>query len=142
MLSLFIDIPPGTILTDTLNLSIQYSNLLTNYIFNGLFFATIIGLITYISRRKTKPTLTYTRTKAMKDYELEKLLSKEPRINVTSNLIQIKGIGPKNAIDLELAGITNIADLAKRSPQHLAEKTGIPIARISKWIVEANKLTK
>jgi predicted flap endonuclease-1-like 5' DNA nuclease len=70
------------------------------------------------------------------------LLNEKPKLDASSNLTQIKGIGPKSAIELELAGVTTIADLAKRSPQHLAEKTGIPITRISKWIVEANKLTK
>ena len=60
----------------------------------------------------------------------------------TSNLIEIKGIGLKRAEELELAGIRTVTDLAKRSPQHLAEKTGIPITQISNWIIEANKLTK
>ena len=60
----------------------------------------------------------------------------------TSNLTEIKGIGLKRAEELELAGIKTVTDLAKRSPQHLAEKTGIPITQISNWIIEANKLTK
>jgi predicted flap endonuclease-1-like 5' DNA nuclease len=60
----------------------------------------------------------------------------------TSSLTEIKGIGLKRAEELELAGIKTVTDLAKRSPQHLAEKTGIPITQISNWIIEANKLTK
>ena len=63
-------------------------------------------------------------------------------IAITSNLIEIKGIGLKRAEELELAGIRTVTDLAKRSPQHLAEKTGIPITQISNWIIGANKLTK
>jgi predicted flap endonuclease-1-like 5' DNA nuclease len=59
-----------------------------------------------------------------------------------SSLTEIKGIGLKRAEELELAGIKTVTDLAKRSPQHLAEKTGIPITQISNWIIEANKLTK
>ncbi len=142
LLSFFIDLPPGTFVTETLNLSITNSELITTNLFNGIFFATIIGLITYVYARKTKPTLTNTSKTASTDYEIEKLLNEKPKLDANSNLTQIKGIGPKSAIELELAGVTTIADLAKRSPQHLAEKTGIPITRISKWIVEANKLTK
>ena len=55
-------------------------------------------------------------------------------------MTEIKGIGPQRALELELAGVKTISDLAKRSPKHLAEKTGIPITQISKWIIEANKL--
>ena len=142
LLSFFIDLPPGTFVTETLNLSITNSELITTNLFNGIFFATIMGLITYVYARKTKPTLTYTSKTVSTDYEIEKLLNEKPKLDANSNLTQIKGIGPKSAIELELAGVTTIADLAKRSPQHLAEKTGIPITRISKWIVEANKLTK
>lgn len=59
-----------------------------------------------------------------------------------SNLREIKGIGSKRAKELELAGVKTASDLAKRSPKHLSEKTGISITQISKWIIEANKLTK
>lgn len=142
LISFFIDLPPGSFVTETLNLSITNSELITTNIFNGIFFATIIGLVAYVSRRKTKPTLSYTSKTLSTDYDIEKLLTEKPKLDASSNLTQIKGIGPKSAIELELAGVTTIADLAKRSPQHLAEKTGIPITRVSKWIVEANKLTK
>jgi len=142
LISFFIDLPPGSFVTETLNLSITNSELITTNIFNGIFFATIVGLIAYVSRRKTKPTLSYTSKTLSTDYDIEKLLTEKPKLDASSNLTQIKGIGPKSAIELELAGVTTIADLAKRSPQHLAEKTGIPITRVSKWIVEANKLTK
>lgn len=141
IVSSLIDLPPGTILTKTLDLSIPLS-FLSNNIFNGIFFATIIGLITYITRKKTKPNLNYTSKTYSIDREIKELSREGQKINISSNLTQIKGIGPKNAMDLELAGVTTIADLAKRSPQHLAEKTGISIILISKWIVEANKLTK
>lgn len=138
--SLF-NLPPGTLVTETLNLSVPFS-FLSNNLFNGIFFATIIAFVTYISRRKTKPTLTYTSKMYTLDNEIKELNQEQQKIYISSNLTQIKGIGPKNAMDLELAGVTTIADLAKRSPQHLAEKTGISIILISKWIIEANKLTK
>ena len=141
IISSLIDLPPGIIVTETLDLSIPYS-FFSNNLFNGIFFATIIGFITYIIRRKTKPSLNYTSKTYSIGREIKELNREEQKINISSNLTQIKGIGPKNAMDLELAGVTTIADLAKRSPQHLAEKTGISIILISKWIVEANKLTK
>ena len=141
IISSLIDLPPGIIVTETLDLSMPYS-FFSNNLFNGIFFATIIGFITYIIRRKTKPSLNYTSKTYSIGREIKELNREEQKINISSNLTQIKGIGPKNAMDLELAGVTTIADLAKRSPQHLAEKTGISIILISKWIVEANKLTK
>jgi predicted flap endonuclease-1-like 5' DNA nuclease len=58
----------------------------------------------------------------------------------TTDLIKINGIGSKRAEELESAGVKTIADLAKRSPKYLAEKTGLPITQISSWIIEANKL--
>jgi len=75
-----------------------------------------------------------------KDPEIENLLNDDIMTETASNLTEIKGIGPKRALELEIAGVRTIADLAKRSPQHLAEKTGISITQISKWIIEANKL--
>ena len=57
-----------------------------------------------------------------------------------ADLTEINGIGSKRAEELESAGVKTVADLAKRSPKHLAEKTGLPITQISTWIIEANKL--
>ena len=60
----------------------------------------------------------------------------------TSELTEIKGIGAKRAKELENAGILTIKDMAKTSPKHLSEKTGIQIEKISNWIIEANKLVE
>ena len=140
LISFIIDLPPGTLVTETLDLIFPYSTLITNNLFNGIFFASIIALVTYIFKRKTRTTPIYTRPSSI-DYDL-KLLNQDPKTETASNLTKIKGIGPQRAIDLEIAGVKTVLDLAKRSPQHLAEKTGIPIAQISKWIIEANKLKK
>ena len=140
VISSLIDLPPGTILTETLKLSIDNSSIITNNLINGIFFATLMATTTYIIRRKNKVNSTPATKRSSTDYKTEKILYSNPKIDGTSNLTQINGIGPKNAIDLELAGVTTIADLAKRSPKHLAEKTGIPITRVSKWIVDANKI--
>ncbi len=144
LLSFFIDLPPGTLVTDTVNLSIPYSTLLTTNLMNGIFFGTIIGLPIFLARRNTKPKIPkYSPpTTSSFEYEIENLLSKDQKPKNVSNLTEIKGIGNKRAEELQLAGVKTISDLAKRSPKYLAEKTNIPITQISKWIIDANKLTK
>ena len=57
-----------------------------------------------------------------------------------SKLSEIKGIGSKRAEQLELAGVKTVSDLAKRSPKHLSEKTGISIQQICTWIIKASNL--
>ena len=76
------------------------------------------------------------------DRQIESLRDKDEKVETSPNLTQINGIGPRRALELELAGVRTVSDLATRSPQHLSEKTGIPIVLISKWIVEANKKSK
>lgn len=76
------------------------------------------------------------------DHKIKKILVSTIQESTTeSTLTEIKGIGSRRAEELQLAGVKTIPDLAKRSPKHLSEKTGIPITQISKWITEANKLT-
>ena len=122
---------------------IQYSYL-TNNVLNGIFYGIILALIALLALRKAKPRLKNhsrsTRSILRTNKDLEKILSKDS--TNLSGLREIKGIGAKRALELELAGVKTISDLAKRSPKHLAKKTGIPITQISKWIIEANKLTK
>ena len=75
--------------------------------------------------------------------ELEKiLLDSVQNSESRPNLTEINGIGSKRAEELEYAGVKTISDLAKCSPQQLAEATGIPITQISNWIIEADNLTK
>jgi len=143
LLSFLIELPPGTLVTDTLNLSLPYSNLLTTNLLNGIFFGSIIGLSVFLVRKNTQTKIPkYSTTTSSLDYGIENLFSKDQKSETEPNLTEIKGIGHKRAIELELAGVKTISDLAKRSPKHLAEKTGIPITQISKWILEANKLAK
>ena len=140
-LSFFVDLPPGTFVTDLTNFSSTQYTFLTNNLLNGIVYGTIIALAAFLARRDIKPkspkySSYETRKISSLDNDIEKLLGKE------SNLTEIEGIGPKRALELEIAGVKTVSDLAKRSPKHLAEKTGIPITQISKWIIEANKLTK
>lgn len=138
-LSFYIDLPPGTYVTDQITFSFPQSSFFTNNLLNGLVFGAIISAAVFLVRRRTKPSLSMKRTSTSK--EIEKLLS-DHVTKTESDLTEIKGIGPKRALDLEIAGVRTISDLAKRSPKHLAEKTGMPIKQISKWIIEANKLKK
>ena len=140
-LSFFVDLPPGTFITDLTNFSSAQYTFLTNNLLNGIVYGTIIALAAFLARRNIKPKSpkysSYETTKISSLVnDIEKLVGKE------SNLTEIEGIGPKRALELELAGVKTISDLAKRSPKHLAKKTGMPITQISKWIIEANKLTK
>jgi len=140
-LSFFVDLPPGTFVTNLLNFSSTQYTILTNNLLNGIVYGTIIALAAFLARRNIKPksreySSYETRKSSSLDSDVEKLLGKE------SKLTELEGIGPKRAFELELAGVQTISDLAKRSPKHLAKKTGIPITQISKWIIEANKHTE
>jgi hypothetical protein len=137
LVSSFVSLPPGTQVTESLNLTFQFIDLLTNNLLNGVFFGAIVASIVFLVKRNRVSAPP--RPIPALDPEVEHLLNKDYKVNVDSELTKIKGIGEKRAFDLELAGVTSIADLAKRSPKHLSEKTGIPITQISSWIIEANK---
>ena len=143
-ISFFVELPPGTLVTQAMNLSLPYSNFLTTNLLNGIFFGSIIGLAIFLTRKNTKPKIPkYSPRKTSSiEYEIQNLLNKDQKPETEQNLTRIKGIGSKRALKLEFAGVKTISGLAKRSPKHLAEKTDIPITQISKWIIEANKLTK
>lgn len=145
-LSFFVDLPPGNIVTDEMNISSTQLSFFTNNLLNGIVFGTVIATVVFLVRRKARQNIPRTKYKLIASpksgsNEINKLLGNY-ETPVESNLTEIKGIGPARALDLKIAGVTTIHDLAKRSPKHLAEKTGIPITQISKWIIEANKLTK
>jgi len=72
------------------------------------------------------------------EFKTSNVLAKESK--KFSKLTEIKGIGPKRAKELENAGVKTVSELAKLSPKHIAEKTRIPIEKISNWIIEANKI--
>ena len=141
LVSFFLDLPPGSLVTDVLDLSFPYSSVLTTNLLNGVFFGSLMGLAVFLGRRKTKlkipkyspPTISGL------DRQIESLGDKGQKSEIAPDLTRINGIGPRRALELELAGVRTVSDLATRSPQHLSEKTGIPIVLISKWIVEANK---
>ena len=64
------------------------------------------------------------------------------KIEIASDLMNIKGIGSKNAEKLGLAGVKTVFDLAKCSASNLSEKTGIPTSKLLNWIVKAKTLAE
>ena len=144
LVSFFVDLPPGSFVTNLVDLSFPYSSVLTTNLLNGVFFGFLMGFLVFFGRRKTKiKSRKYSPpTVSRLNRQIESLEDKGQKSETPANLTQIKGIGSRRALELELAGVRTISDLATRSPHHLSEKTGIPIVLISKWIVEANKLTK
>ena len=140
LVSFFVDLPPGTMVTDWLNISSIEFTLITNNLLNGFFFGGIIGTIIFFLNRDRlakKPRYKSYSRKGISylDKDIEQLLN-------GSDLIEIEGIGKKRAEDLSFAGVKSVSDLSKRSPKHLARKTGIPLRTISKWIVNANEIIK
>ena len=144
LVSFFVDLPPGSLVTDVLDLSFPYSSVLTTNLLNGGFFGSIMGLVIFFVRRKSKLKIPkYSQsTVSSFDRQIEGPEDRGQKVETASDLTRINGIGPRRALELELAGVRTVSDLATRSPQHLSEKTGIPIVLISKWIIEANKLAK
>lgn len=144
VISFFVDLPPGSLVTNAVDLSFPYASVLTTNLLNGVFFGSIMALVVFLGRRKSKLKIPkYSPPTVSKfDRQIENLEDKGQKVETSQNLTQINGIGPRRALELKLAGVTTVSDLATRSPQHLSEKTGIPIVLISKWIIEANKLTK
>jgi hypothetical protein len=134
--SSFVSLPPGTQVTELLSLAFPFSELLTNNVLNGVFFGAVVTLIVFLIKRNRR----YTPPKTLATLDYQGFPGKNIKVGEISELTQIKGIGIKRAFDLKFAGVNSISDLAKRSPQHLSEKTGIPITQISKWIIEANKI--
>lgn len=136
ILSSFVSLPPGTQVTESLSLAFPFSELLSNNVLNGVFFGAIVTLTVYLIEHNRR----YTPPKSITTLDYQRDVLNDIKVDETSELTQINGIGPKHAFDLEFAGVKSISDLAKRSPQHLSEKTGIPITQISKWIIEANEI--
>ena len=144
LVSFFVDLPPGSLVTNAVDFSFPYSSVLTTNLLNGVFFGFIMGLVIFLVRRKSKSKIPkYSQSTVSRvDRQIESLRDKGEKVEIAPDLTRIKGIGPRRALELELAGVRTVSDLATRSPQHLSEKTGIPIVLISKWIVEANKQSK
>jgi replicative superfamily II helicase len=150
LVSFFVDLPPGIWVSDWLNVTSLELILLTNNLLNGFFYGGVIGIVVFFSKREKRSKKRRLKSYSMKrtsdlNEDIEKLLrdTKDNReLSVSSDLIEIDGIGQKRAKDLMFAGVKSISDLSKRSPKHLSRKTGIPIKTISKWIINANEIMK
>jgi len=146
--SFFVDLPPGILVTEWLNVSSIDFILLTNNLLNGFFYGGTIGIIVFLlksgERSKKRRFKKYSMNRYSDlDKDIEGLLRDTKdyqESNVVDDLMEINGIGKKRATDLVFAGVRSVSDLSKRSPKHLSRKTGIPIKTISKWIINANKI--
>jgi len=137
LVSLVIDLPPGIWVHDLFNIPASEYSSLINGVTNGVIYGVVIWLVFSLVKmgRKKEPVKPKLLEKA-----LETKKRREPKIPI--ELTEINGIGPKRVRELKAAGVKNVSDLAKRSAKDLSEKTGISIKNISRWIVQANEMTK
>ena len=150
LVSFFVDLPPGILVSDWFNVSSIEFVLVSNNLFNGFFYGGIIGFVVFLFKRgarsKRRRFKSYSRKGVSDlDRDVEKLLRDTKDygdLRVVSDLVEIDGIGKKRAEELMFAGVRSVYDLSKRSPKHLAKKTGISLRSISKWIVNANEIMK
>ena len=148
--SFFVDLPPGILVTDWLNVSSIDFILLTNNLLNGFFYGGIIGIIVFLLKSGERSKKRRFKSYSISGYsDLDKDIEGLVRdtnyyqeSNVVGDLIEIDGIGKKRARDLMFAGVKSVSDLSKRSPKHLSRKTGIPIKTISTLIINANEIVK
>ena len=148
--SFFVDLPPGLLVTDWLNVSSIDFILLTNNLLNGFFYGGIIGIIVFLLKSGERSKKRRFKSYSISGYsDLDKDIEGLVRdtnyyqeSNVVGDLIEIDGIGKKRARDLMFAGVKSVSDLSKRSPKHLSRKTGIPIKTISTLIINANEIVK
>ena len=147
LVSFFVALPPGILVTEWLNVSSVEFILLTNNLLNGFFYGGITGIIIFLLKSGERSKKRRFKSYSMRGYsdldkDIEGLLrytNDYQESNVVGGLMEIKGIGKKRARDLMFAGVRSVSDLSKRSPKHLSRKTGIPIKTVSKWIISANK---
>ena len=148
--SFFVDLPPGILVTEWLNVSSIDFILLTNNFLNGFFYGGIIGIIVFLLKSGERSKKRRFKSYSISGYsDLDKDIEGLVRdtnyyqeSNVVGDLIEIDGIGKKRARDLMFAGVKSVSDLSKRSPKHLSRKTGIPIKTISTLIINANEIVK
>ena len=146
--SFFVDLPPGSLVTEWLNVSSLDFILLTNNLLNGLFYGGLIGLFVFLLKSGERAKKRRFKSYSMGDYSpLDKDIDglfrdaeEYDESKVVGDLMEVKGIGRKRAKDLMFAGVRSVSDLSKRSPKYLSRKTGIPIKTVSKWIISANKI--
>ncbi|MBY9021799.1 MAG: hypothetical protein KGD67_12145, partial [Candidatus Lokiarchaeota archaeon] len=91
LVSFFVDLPPGSLVTNAVDFSFPYSSVLTTNLLNGVFFGSLIGLVVFFGRRKSKlkiqkySPLTVSRV----DRQIESLGDKGEKSETPLNLTQI-----------------------------------------------------
>ena len=139
IISLVTTLPPGSWIVEQYIPDIMQTDYASYAmgIINGMIYGVIIWSVFSLVKMGRKKELVKPKLPA-KALPTKKL--GEPKILI--ELTEIKGIGPKRVRELKAAGVKNVSDLAKRSAKDLSEKTGISIKIISRWIVQANEITK
>ncbi len=66
----------------------------------------------------------------------------EPPAPVENALTEVKGVGPKRAAQLNAQGINTVDDLARASPENLANNLGVSPKVTQKWVQGAKELQK
>ncbi len=64
---------------------------------------------------------------------------KAPAVCPPDDLVSLRGVGPVFAQQLQQAGIRTYADLARLTPEEVAERCGLPLWRIRRddWVGQA-----
>jgi predicted flap endonuclease-1-like 5' DNA nuclease len=93
----------------------------------------------------TPPKVTEAQPTAPEPEKIEETKAEEtfpPEAKPTTELTQVKGIGPKRAAQLKAIGISTVQDLAKASATEIAAKLKVPEKIVEKWIQEAKNVEK
>jgi predicted flap endonuclease-1-like 5' DNA nuclease len=96
----------------------------------------------------TQPTMTMEAPKEEKpEASMEKPAMKEMSTMATSaaatiELIQVKGIGEKRAVQLKALGINSVDELSNASAKTLAKKLKVSPKIVAKWVDSAKELVK
>ena len=105
--------------------------------------------VTQMAVAPPPPPLTITRTEATNvKQEIkveEKKIEPSPVIAITRathELLEVKGIKDKRALQLKAVGINTVEDLAKASPTDLATKLKIASYFTGKWIENAKQIVE
>ncbi len=99
-------------------------------------YSTAIAVETVKSKREKRRTVKSSKNKKKVARKQPSKKAEKRRENDTSDLLSIKGIGPKTLAKLKKAGIISIEDLRKADPDEVAKKTGISPKILRKFIAQ------
>ncbi|ASJ00443.1 1,4-alpha-glucan branching protein [Thermococcus gorgonarius] len=97
-------------------------------------YSTAIAVEMVKSKREKKRAVKSSKKKKKVARKQPSKKTEKRRKNGASDLLSIKGIGPKTLAKLRKAGVESVEDLRKADPEELARKTRISVKRIRKFI--------